>query len=853
MCLLLISLLSPSEPTWFPDLLRKLLVVDLASQLPGTTENDSLAITEDDARKLLGQASVLSLSQEQPQRAVAYEIATRLVELFENRIPGLVSAADVILSRIGNFPGRRLLRRRFKGNEDAVPETPARLGLERIGRELENTVTGPDERRWALTDFQHEFFEALDSATSVSVSAPTSAGKSFILGLDLIRRLRKVVPACVVYVVPTRALIREVTLTIRGHLRKAGMDTVPVRSVPFPITPDKAPRGAVFVLTQERLLSLLHSREGTQWITTLVVDEAQSIRDEARGVILQTAIEAVLIKHPQAEVHFASPLASNPEFLLDVVQRRDTGRHLVRTLSPVSQNLILVSEVRRKTTRARFQLVGGDTPLDLGIRELGFELRGGTYTQRAALARAITRDDESTLLYGNTPGDTEELATALIAGSPPVANPDPDVRELIEFIRSDLHPEYPLIRCLPHGVAYHYGFMPAIVRARVEDLCRDGKLRFVCCTSTLLQGVNLPARHIIIENPKRGRDDGMTRADFLNLAGRAGRLLREFHGNVWCLRPGDWEKKSYEGPQLTEIRSAMNEAMADGGTIVQKVLKNEASGKELDYGEAALGKIYFDFVRGHRDLAESPWKTDANAAVLFATAQAVAAIRVTLPTEVLDANRAVRPDRMQALYEHLRGQPDLSECLPLPPFAAGANDRMEEIIKLVQEKLGGVVNQSHTYYKQLATKWVYGMPLGEIVRRQVGYLRSSGSEQSVSAMIRDLLRDLEVDVRFRLVKYYMAYNSVLDAVLRERGDAATADALEPFHVYLECGASDRIALNLIALGLSRSTALALCGKVQFPDNASPEECLAKLATLDRAALTIPALCLREVKDLFGEP
>jgi len=42
--------------------------------------------------------------------------------------------------------------------------------------------------------------------------------------------------------------------------------------------------------------------------------------------------------------------------------------------------------------------------------------------------------------------------------------------------------------------------MPAIVRARVEELCERGKLHFICCTSTLLQGVNLPAKNVIIEN-----------------------------------------------------------------------------------------------------------------------------------------------------------------------------------------------------------------------------------------------------------------------------------------------------------------------------------------------------------------
>lgn len=849
--LLLDLLLLPDEPPWFVQLLRKLLVADLAAQLPGTTSSPPENITEDDARKLLGRASVLSLSEDQPQRAVAYEVATRLIELYENRIPGLVSAADVILSRIGNFPGRSLLRKRCLGDDDAVPEAPARLGLERIGRELGNTITGPDQRPWALTDFQYELFDALDSSSYVSVSAPTSAGKSFVLGLDLVRRLSKGGPACVVYVVPTRALIREVTMTIRSHLRSADMEGVPVRAVPFPIAQENARHGAVFVLTQERLLSLLHSRDGSQWITTLVVDEAQSIRDRARGVILQTAIETVLLKHPLAEVHFASPLASNPEFLLDVIQRRGSGTHFVHTLSPVSQNLILVSEVYRKKTQARFQLVGEQTPLDLGIRELGFEFRGGTYKQRAALARAITREDESILLYGNTPNDTEELASALIDGLEAPAKPDSEIRELMDFIRIDLHADYPLIKCLAHGVAYHYGFMPAIVRSRVEDLYRDGKLKFVSCTSTLLQGVNLPARHIIIENPKRGRGDGMTRADFLNLAGRAGRLLREFHGNVWCLRPADWDVKSYEGERLTAIRSAMNEAMSDGGVIVQKVLNDEASGKALDYGEAALGKLYCDFVRGQRDLSESEWKTPDNAASLAETASAVSGLRVTLPTGVLDANRSVRPDRMQSLYDRLMKEAEPAMLVPLHPGKSGANDRMGTIIQIVQETLGGVDDRSYVFYKWLAIQWIYGVPLNRIIALRLENLRSKGSSQSLTAAIRGLLQTLEEAIRFRLVKYFMAYNTVIELVLRERDYDEAADNLEPFHVYLECGASDRIALNLIALGLSRATALALRDKIRFPEDASPEDCLAKLAASDLGALEIPTLCLREVKDLLG--
>lgn len=738
----LASNLPDSEPEWTRPLIDKLLIADLHGQLPGTPHDAPQAITDSDARRLLGRASVLSLSDRTSNHVVAYEIATRLIELYTDHIPELVAGADLVLSRIGNFPGRELLRTRYAGGGASVPAAPIRLGLERVAREIENSSNEREGDSWLLTDFQHDFLSALSDAASVSVSAPTSAGKSFVLGIDLIRRLRRTVPACVVYVVPTRALIREVTFTIRRHLRQATLDSVPVRSVPFPITREDAPEGAVYVLTQERLMSLLHSKEGEQWITSLIVDEAQSIGDNARGIVLQTAIEAVLIRSPNADVHFASPLAANPEFLLDVIQRRDSGRRLLGTISPVSQNLILVSEVHRKPMQARFQLVGGDRPLDLGTRDLEFRFRGGTYEQRAALAKAVTREDECTLLYANTPRDAESLASALVDGEDSPTTLDADVSELIEFIRTDVHADYPLIHCLPHGVAYHYGFMPALIRARVEDLCRDGKLKYVCCTSTLLQGINLPARHIVIEKPKRGSTEGMTRGDFLNLSGRAGRLLREFHGNVWCLRPSTWEERSFEGEQLTEIRSAMNEAMADGGSVVQRVLNNQATGHELDFGEAALGKVFCDYVRGDETLADSLWRTEENAAALEETARMVGELDVTLPTTVLDANRAVRPDRLQALHDRLLQEPDLSVLVPLHPGQPGANDRMGTIIQIVQETLGGVDNNSYLFYKWLAIQWIYNTPLKNIIASRLAYLRNRGTEQSVSVSIRELLKTL---------------------------------------------------------------------------------------------------------------
>jgi superfamily II DNA/RNA helicase len=757
------------------------------------------------------------------------------------------------LSRIGNFPGRQLLRQRHTAESNEAPTAPFRLWLERATREIENSVSHFEGGQIALTDFQFDLFSALERSSSVSVSAPTSAGKSFVMGLDLVRRLKKGGPACVVYVVPTRALIREVSTTIREQLREANLESVPVRSVPFPIEKEKAQQGAVYVLTQERLMSLLHAPQGKPWITALVVDEAQGIQDKGRGIILQSAIEAVLRLSPNAEVIFASPLIKNPEYLLSLFGRNKDDVAFTETLSPVSQNLILVSQVHNKKHQASFELLLKSERLDLGVRKLEFPLRGVKFSQHAALAIAVTRDDEATILFANRAADTESLAEALIVGKEAPTDLHPKIEEFIDFLRSEVHPEYPLIRMLPHGVSFHYGDMPTIVRARIEDLFKENLLKFVCCTSTLLQGVNLPARHIIIENPKRGSSKPMQRSDFLNLAGRAGRLLHEFHGNVWCLRPAKWDEKCYEGEALQEIHSAMSEAMADGGSTIQRLLSNAAKPDEIGMAEAAFGKVITDYIAAGKSLLDSEFSSITNEASLLLTEQQCKAIKITLPAEILDANRAVRPDRLQTLYDHVKAQLDLATLLPIKPNFPNSNQRMKEIIRIVQQTLENIHNDSYIFYTQLASQWIYNTPLRKILADHIDYRRNVKEDsRETSAIIRELLHTLETEIRFRLVKHFIAYTSILSFVLRERKDVKSAEAIEPFHIYLECGASDRIALNLIALGFSRVTAISLHDKVKFPVDATPEECLAKLRQINIDNLSISRLCIREIRDILGQ-
>ncbi len=109
------------------------------------------------------------------------------------------------------------------------------------------------------------------------------------------------------------------------------------------------------------------------------------------------------------------------------------------------------------------------------------------------------------------------------------------VKKAITQIKSYIHKDYYLAEFLSKGIAYHFGNLPQIIRNKVETLFKSSDINFVFCTSTLLEGVNLPAKNVFILNDKNGRQTLMP-IDFGTLQDREGRLKIELAGNIFCIK-----------------------------------------------------------------------------------------------------------------------------------------------------------------------------------------------------------------------------------------------------------------------------------------------------------------------------
>lgn len=838
----------------------RLVTSELRSRL-GMPEKNFL--DGDEIRFLLQTASVLSFEDPgdgethlRDPRVWAYDVSTRLLEAFGASTPAVAVAAEYILCRLGNFPGRELLRERFAASGDqSVLRSPV-LRLEALVREAENTTEYPHLGARLLTNFQHRLNDALIRAKAVSVSAPTSAGKSYVLAHDIVTTISADSSQVVVYVVPTRALIQQVTGDLLQLFRKAELPNVIVSAAPIGFSEEEAKPGVVYVLTQERLISLLGNPEFKLEIAKLYVDEAQEIGDADRGLILDSAVRQVIQRFPRVRTCFASPLTKNPGYLFDEFEISNEGEFFRETFAPVSQVLVNLDPIPGTTKSAKVSVITPRGAEEVGDVQLPFKMRG-TYEPLAGTAIQVRSDGESVIIYANRPHDAMEIADKL-AESVVGDLADAEVLELVDFVKTHVHPQYSLADVLVKGVAFHYGRMPHVIRNQVEELLRMKKLTYVVSTSTLLQGVNLPARHIVVLNPKKGSKSPMGTPDFWNLVGRAGRLRENFRGIVWCIDPSHWETKPFEGERLSEIQSAFQECLEDAGVreAAVAVLEGRAPVSMVtnrNRVEQFIGKTFAEFTLHGEQLSDSrrvPVNLKENLARIDNLLVGLRR-KLKVPGDVCSLNAVIAPTLLEDLWN--RFSLGISpKMMPVDPFQPKAIDNFREVFQVIEDVFIQSGNNSWRYYATLAYHWVMGKSLRDLIDDRLSFFNATkGDRKRVNKHIRDLLDDIEQTLRFTYVRYLKAYLDVLRAFLLSQQNVEQVDALSPWDLFVEFGARDRVLLQLMSVGVSRSTAILIRRAITSQSDISRGECWAKLNQLPLKVLAIPWVCKEEIRKLTG--
>lgn len=543
-----------------------LLILSVCETIPNLVwdRDKSDLLSQIDWNNMLSIASLFSYCNESKYLDAALRIAqTCLVQ--EETNENQKNAAAFILDNLTNKPALKIALDKQFIKKDFRDNYPFALRLQQSKSDIEHTIIVNDEV-FLLNRFQKEVYYAYKHNETISISAPTSAGKSYILCTLLLEELTEG-NKNIVYVVPTRALISQVEADLKALLRQYNLENqTNITTVP-PQEDILDKKSNVFIFTQERLHWFLYGNSNCK-IDILIIDEAQKIEDGNRGILLQQKIEDVVKANPEIKVFFSSPFTSNPEILLDNVINNSRKSKVNTQYIAVNQNLLYVSQVPRKIREWQIHLCTVKNTILLG--KIVMTDRPTTELHKIVHTAYQISNRGGCLIYSNGAADAEDTAN-LLYDLLPECEQDSEIEELVKLVQSTIHTQYVLAKVLSKGIAFHYGNMPLLIRNEIERLFSIGKIEYLICTSTLLEGVNLPAKSIIIRKPSRGRGNPLNQNDFWNLAGRAGRLGKEYSGNIFCIEPLKWD--IYPEPNKTkqEIKRALNVVESKGDELLEYI------------------------------------------------------------------------------------------------------------------------------------------------------------------------------------------------------------------------------------------------------------------------------------------
>lgn len=785
-------------------------------------------LTENDIIQLANSSNILAETDDSNARSTAYKIITDLYYVYAEVYSGLSDLLYVILSKLGNFPAIYM----FQGKYDIPENIPSILCYSLLGHEKNNTLSlEATNKELLLTDFQSNLWSTLVSGKSVAISAPTSAGKSFIIKKYLFYKLVKNNTFCAIYIVPTRALINQIQNEFNQMAKENGLLDIFISSIPeLPESVNNQKK--IFILTQERLELLLNSNTSI-YSDLIVVDEAHLISNGARGIKLESAIKKLQKRHISQFI-FAAPYINNPN-IFGMIFNLSNFEAPKKPESTVSQNIIMIDVNPILPKELSIALY-----LDNKIEPVGnINVKIDLSSQRDYLSNIsyIFGKKEQSIVYASGKASAEEIAVKIAHYMKSENLNDIKLTELSDLIKNHVHKDYLLAETVKYGVGFHYGTMPAIIRKHIEEAFENGYLKFLVCTPTLLHGVNLPAKNLFVYNPTTGRniyakkDSGeqrdipMETFDFWNLVGRAGRLGKEFCGNIYIINYNSWIAKPLNENQNKTIASTINNILENKTDTLISCIKNSNLSNIDEEMEAAIAKLYNDY-KSHQlkeTLNNSPIDKDVSKKEEIIRSIKNISENISIPETVTEINNSLSPTKQQNLYSYLYEkiqEKGVDEYIPIHPLSE-FNSTRKNLKSVFARSLRFLKNyEQRSAYAQAdfvsgtALLWMRGVPLPQLIQDAYNYkCGKNKNKPNMAVIIRETLDEIEQEVRFKYVNLSSCYINILKQVLTDLNYEKYIETIPNIPLFLEMGAASQTTLHLLSLGFSRLAASIIRNKI----------------------------------------
>ncbi|MER8852192.1 DEAD/DEAH box helicase [Mesorhizobium australicum] len=420
---------------------------------------------------------------------------------------------------------------------------------------------------------------AVDQSDNLVVSLPTSAGKTRVAELCILRCLAG--GRRVMFVTPLRALSAQTEANLQrtfgplgktisalyGSIGVSGFDKDAVRGRDIVVaTPEKID----FALRNDP--SLLDD------VGLLIFDEGHMIGPGEREVRYEVQIQRLLrrLDADQRRIVCLSAILPDGDQLEDFsawLRRDQAGGPIKNDWRPTR---LRFGEVGWNSPNARLNLrVDDERPFvprfftgfipQLFIKPKRKRTKIFPCDQRElclATAWRLVEEGQTVLIYCPQRRSVEPYAEVIVdlhergALSSLLAVDPAALQTAIALGEEWLGPNSDILKCLRLGVALHHGALPTAYRKEVERLLRDGILKVTISSPTLAQGLNLSATAVVMHSLYRN-GEMIKVSEFKNVIGRAGRAYIDVEGLVlFPIFEDRRSKKHNEWVQLIGDRGA---------------------------------------------------------------------------------------------------------------------------------------------------------------------------------------------------------------------------------------------------------------------------------------------------------
>lgn len=752
-------------------------------------------VSEDIVKKLILVAQYLYQVDSPKFRKEGASILSMLIEVSGEKYPEVLAIARKVFSRTGDFPNVSLLRSRN-------PELNFRYSfMSEAEDEFRQELNTVEELNFPLTDFQRGLWHNLVSDQDVITVAPTSAGKTHIILSYLVMQMKNSEGAFAAIVVPTRALISEIASKLYEIAKEQNFEEdLEICTVP---KDDGYADKTFFVMTQERLFDALQS--GDLAFNFLFIDEAHNIADESRGVLLHLTIEK-LLENSLPQVIVSMPSESYKNAFTTLFEDVDFKQEIT-SLSPVAK---IMMEVTPKNRDLVIELLNTNEAVKIPKGFKGTHLSDIVYK----LGKG-----SSNIIYRNQTDHCENMAQK-IADKIVDSKPLDELEEAADYVEKFIHDEFSLANNLRKGVAFHYGPLPSSIRVMVENLVKEGRINFIASTSTLAEGVNLPAKNLFLFKPMQpkamGAPERLEDVKLNNITGRAGRMLEHFAGNIFIIKPDEWQIKDYfedreeKEEKIATYFKSLNEELPSVLEALKGSFPHDADGQYKYYTIA--NKLLKEISEGklEKTLKAPELTLDKHQVALLSDSVIEAQQGLKIAPFTLEASPTIGYIQQNKLFSFLSELDNLDGwSLPHPKSPELYDSLIKVCSKLEEFGIYVPTGEYHSSYTSVvAAKWVRGDSLKSIISEQIEWMvKNSKNDEddhvNPNKAVRDVIKVINNDIRFRMANALRCYYVLLSNVIAIKKSEVTTTKL---HTFLEIGACDERMVNLINIGLSREAA-----------------------------------------------